>query len=48
MPFALDFGAVLAVGAAMQVDLGLLADALPAAESAIVRQIQADGRADDE
>ena len=35
-PFALDFGAIMAVGAARQVDLGLLADVLPAAERAVI------------
>lgn len=36
-PFALDFGAVMNVGAAKAVDLHLLADTLPSAEAAILR-----------
>lgn len=36
VPFALDFGAVMAVGQARGVDLQLLAEALPAAEAAIL------------
>lgn len=35
-PFALDFGAVMQMGAARGVDAGLLAEALPHAEAAIV------------
>lgn len=36
VPFALDFGAVMAVGTARGVDLDLLAEALPAVEAAIL------------
>ncbi|UAK24182.1 DUF7697 family protein [Sphingomonas nostoxanthinifaciens] len=36
VPFALDFGAVMAVGTARRVDLDLLAASLPAAEAAIL------------
>jgi hypothetical protein len=35
-PFALDFGAVMTVGAARHVDTDLLADVLPDAERAIL------------
>jgi hypothetical protein len=35
-PFALDYGAVMAVGAALGADLEMLADVLPAAEAAII------------
>ncbi len=35
-PFALDFGAVMTVGAARHVDLELLSEILPAAERAIL------------
>lgn len=38
MPFALDFGAVMAVGAALDADVEMLADVLPATEAAIVGQ----------
>lgn len=38
-PFALDFGAVMQVGAARGVDTTLLADILPIAEAAIVNRI---------
>lgn len=37
-PFALDAGAIMAVAAALQVDLELLADVLPEAEAVIVRR----------
>lgn len=36
MPFALDFGAVMAIGAALDADPAMLADVLPAAEAAII------------
>lgn len=35
-PFGLDFGAVMAVGAALGVDAGLLAGALPQVEAAVL------------
>ncbi|MBB3940692.1 hypothetical protein GGR39_002349 [Novosphingobium fluoreni] len=35
-PFALDFGAVMLVGMAADVDLALLQEVLPAVESAIL------------
>ena len=35
-PYALDFGAVLSMGAAMDADLSLLAAALPGVERAIL------------
>jgi hypothetical protein len=35
-PFALDYGAVMQVGAARRVDLALLSGVLPIAEAAIV------------
>lgn len=35
-PFALDYGAVMQVGAAMGADAGLLADVLPAVEGFIL------------
>ncbi|MGT2515658.1 DUF7697 family protein [Sphingomonas panni] len=47
-PFALDYGAVMAVGTAMDADLGLLADVLPAAEAAIVSNLVGDDDAGDE
>lgn len=48
--YALDFGAVLSVGAARQVDLPLLADVLPACEAAILigRDDRSDDQTDDE
>ncbi len=47
-PFALDYGAVLMVGAAMGADLDMLADVLPAAEGAIVLRYQADSEGGDD
>lgn len=38
-PFALDFGTVMQMGGALNVDLALLAEVLPAAEAAIVNRI---------
>ena len=38
-PFALDFGAVMQMGAARGVDVALLAEALPHAEAAIVNRL---------
>ena len=45
MAFALDFGAVMQVGAARGVDIGLLAEVLPEAERAIVAGLN-EGHAD--
>ena len=36
VPIGLDMGTVLQMGAARQVDMGLLADVLPAVEAAIL------------
>ena len=38
-PFALDYGAIMQVGAARGVDLALLSDALPHAEAAIINNL---------
>lgn len=38
-PFALDFGAIMQMGAARGVDATLLAEALPHAEAAIVNRL---------
>lgn len=38
-PIALDHGAVMMVGAALGADAELLADVLPAAEAAIIRNL---------
>ena len=35
-PFALDFGAVMAVGQARGIDVEMLADVLPAADRAVI------------
>jgi hypothetical protein len=45
-PFALDFGAVMAVGSALRVDVELLADVLPDAETAIIDNLD-DGQEGD-
>jgi hypothetical protein len=37
-PFALDYAAVMAIGAALGADMEMLADVLPSAEAAIVAQ----------
>ena len=42
-PFALDYGAVMQVGAALGADLALLAEVLPAAEAAIVAGLVDEG-----
>lgn len=42
MPFALDHGSVLLMGAAQGADMELLAAALPAAERAIIDNLLAD------
>ena len=42
-PFGLDFGAVMMMGAAIGADLELLADALPAAEAAIINGLRDEG-----
>ncbi len=36
-PYALDFGSILAMGAAMGADIALLADLLPSVEPVIVK-----------
>jgi hypothetical protein len=41
-PFALDYGAVMAVGAALGADAEILADVLPAAERAIIAGLSGD------
>lgn len=38
-PFALDFGAIMQMGAARGVDAQLLSEALPHAEAAIVNRL---------
>lgn len=38
-PFALDFGAVMTMGQALDVDLQLLADVLPSVEAVIVNRL---------
>ena len=37
-PFALDYGAALALGQAMGADMEMLADVLPGAETAILKR----------
>ena len=41
-PFALDYGAVMIVGAARGANLEMLADVLPAAERAIIAGLSGD------
>lgn len=41
--FALDYGAALALGHAMEADMALLADVLPAVEGALVRRANGEG-----
>lgn len=41
-PFALDYGAVMTVGAALGADAEMLADVLPAAEHAIIDSLRSD------
>lgn len=41
-PFALDYGAVMMMGAALGVDAEMLADVLPIAEAAIISAINGD------
>lgn len=41
--FALDYGAALALGQAMEADMGLLADVLPAVEGALIRRANGEG-----
>ena len=41
-PFALDFNAVMAMGAALGANMELLADVLPAAETAIIANLAPD------
>jgi hypothetical protein len=45
-PFALDFGAVMTMGAALGADSEMLADVLPAAQAAIVASLAPDDGAD--
>ncbi len=42
-PFALDFGAVMAMGQALGVDTALLADVLPTVEAVIVNRLAEEG-----
>lgn len=46
-PFALDFSAVLATGAAQGADMKLLAELLPAIETVILKSVDEEGSADD-
>jgi hypothetical protein len=46
-PFALDYGAALALGQAMGADMEMLADVLPGAEAAILKRSPADEPAAD-
>jgi hypothetical protein len=46
-PFGLDFGAVMNVGMALQVDLQLLAEVLPAAEAEILANWNDEGSNDE-
>lgn len=46
-PFALDFGAIMQVGAARGVDLDLLSEALPHAEAAIISNLTDQAPADE-
>jgi uncharacterized protein related to proFAR isomerase len=48
VPFALDYSAVMAIGSARGVDLTLLADVLPTAESAILIGREADPSEEEE
>lgn len=41
-PFALDFGAVMIMGAALGADAEMLAEVLPAAEAAIIGGLSSD------
>ena len=41
-PFALDFNAVMGMGAALRADPEFLADVLPAAEAAIIANLTPD------
>ena len=45
-PFALDYNAVMAMGAAHEADLALLAEVLPAAEAAILSRFADDEEGD--
>ncbi len=45
-PFALDFNAVMTMGAALGADPEMLADVLPAAEAAIIANLTPDGPPD--
>lgn len=42
-PFALDFGAIMTMGAALGADLEMLADVLGDVEAAIINQYAGDG-----
>lgn len=44
--FALDYGAVMAVGAAQGADVELLAEVLPAVEKAVLDSLAEDGGGD--
>lgn len=46
-PYALDYGAVLAMGDAMGADRALLADVLPAVENAILAGLDGEGGGDE-
>jgi hypothetical protein len=45
-PFALDYTAVMAIGAALGADMEMLADVLPDAEAAIVARFAGDDGGD--
>ncbi|MBW6523435.1 hypothetical protein KZ810_07980 [Sphingomonas sp. RHCKR47] len=47
-PFALDFGAIMQVGAARGVDLDLLSQALPHVEAAIISNLTDQAPSDQE
>lgn len=46
-PYALDYGAVIMMGAAIDADLDLLVDVIDAAEAAILAQFQRDDEGGD-
>lgn len=45
-PFALDFGAVMVMGAALGADMDMLASVLPDAEAAIIAGLSGDAEGD--
>lgn len=47
-PFGVDFGAVMMIGQARGVDTALLADVLPAMETAVLKRFHEDGPDDEE